>query len=369
MGIAQIEIQIIAVLVASSCALSGIFLVLRKMAMMSDAISHSILLGIVVAFFIIKDLSSPLLIVAAAGTGVLTVYLVELVFRTKLLKEDAAIGIIFPLLFSIGVILISRYAGNIHLDTDAILLGELAFAPFNRMEIFGLDIGAKGLYLMVCVFILNSGFIILFFKELKLSTFDLGLAATLGFSPILLHYSLMTIVSITAVASFDTVGAILVVALMIAPPATAYLITNRLWQMIVYSVLCGAVSALGGYWLAHFLDLSIAGSMASIAGFVFLVTLISSPKKGLIARKLQRYRQKWLFKSQMLIVHLLHHEGLPEAERENRIEHLNQHFGWNNNTSRRVVMQCKNKDYLKQINSTLVLTEQGKREAQNCMDF
>ena len=137
----QIEIQLIAAVVAVACALPGCFLVLRRMAMLSDAISHAILPGIVLAFFITHNLSSPLLVLAAAATGLLTVVLVELLSRTGLLREDAAIGLVFPALFSIGVILISVYARDVHLDVDAVLLGELAFAPFNRFEVGGYDLG------------------------------------------------------------------------------------------------------------------------------------------------------------------------------------------------------------------------------------
>ena len=139
MNAAQIEIQLVAAVVAAACALPGVFLVLRRMAMMSDAISHAILLGIVLAFFITHDLTSPFLVAAAALTGVLTVTLVELLNRSRLVREDAAIGLVFPAMFSLGVILISRFAGDVHLDTDSVLLGELAFAPFNRMSIFGYD--------------------------------------------------------------------------------------------------------------------------------------------------------------------------------------------------------------------------------------
>ena len=142
-----LEIQLIAVVVAVACVMPGVFLVLRRMAMMSDAISHAILLGIVLAFFVTGDLTSPLLIIAATATGVLTVGLVELLNRTRLIREDAAIGITFPALFSVGVILIARHAGDVHLDTDAVLLGELAFAPFNRFELFGHDFGPRALWL------------------------------------------------------------------------------------------------------------------------------------------------------------------------------------------------------------------------------
>jgi len=164
----QLEIQLIAVIVAVACALPGVFLVLRRMALMSDAISHAILLGIVLAFFLVHDLASPLLILAAALTGVLTVTLVELLHNTRKLKQDAAIGIVFPLLFSLGVILISRFAGNVHLDVDSVLLGELAFAPFDRLSVAGLDIGPKAAWVMGGILFLNVLFIALFYKELKI---------------------------------------------------------------------------------------------------------------------------------------------------------------------------------------------------------
>ncbi len=209
----QIEIQIIAVIVAVACALPGTFLVLRKMSMMSDSITHTILLGIVLTFFVTHDLSSPLLIMGAALMGVVTVWLTELLSRTRLLAEDAAIGVVFPLLFSIAIILITRYAGSVHLDTDSVLLGELAFAPFDRMVIGGVDMGAKAIYTTGVLLLINLAAIIIFFKELKIATFDPMLAAVLGFSPALVHYGLMTLVSLTTVGAFQAVGSVLVVAL------------------------------------------------------------------------------------------------------------------------------------------------------------
>ncbi|MGH7891402.1 MAG: metal ABC transporter permease, partial [Thermodesulfobacteriota bacterium] len=274
MSTEQIEIQIIASLVAVTCAIPGVFLVLRRMAMMSDAISHAILLGIVLAFFAVGDISSPILIIGAALSGVLTVSLVELLNRTKLVKEDASIGLVFPLLFSIGVILISKYAYNIHLDVHAVLLGEIAFAPFDRLVISGFDLGPKSMYVMGGILLLNLVFILLFYKELKVATFDAGLAAALGFTPGLLHYGLMGIVSVTAVGAFDAVGSILVVALMIAPPAAAYLLTDRLPRMIILSALIGILSAVSGFWAAILLDANIAGSMASVSGLIFLVVFL-----------------------------------------------------------------------------------------------
>ncbi|HSV85976.1 MAG TPA: metal ABC transporter permease, partial [Levilinea sp.] len=259
---ASLEIQIIAIITAVACTLPGVFLVLRRKAMMSDAISHTVLLGIVIGFFIVPDLNSPVLVLGAAAVGVLTVSLVAMLERTRLVKEDAAIGLVFPALFSIAVILISVYASNVHLDTDVVLVGEIAFAPFDRFSPFGVDIGPRGLYVMGSIFLTNLAFLLVFYKELKLSTFDAGLAASLGFMPGLIQYALMAMVSVTIVGAFEIVGSVLVIALIVIPPATAYLMTDRLSMMLLLSAAVGAAGAISGYWLASLLDVSITGAMA-----------------------------------------------------------------------------------------------------------
>lgn len=363
----QVEIQLIAVVVAVSCALPGTFLVLRRMAMMSDAISHAILLGIVLAFFVTRDLSSPFLVVAAALTGVLTVSLVELLNRTGLVREDAAIGLTFPALFSIGVILVARYAGSVHLDTDSVLLGELAFAPFNRLAVLGYDIGPRSFYLMAGIMLLNVLFIAAFYKELKLATFDASLAGVLGFLPGFLHYALMTLVSVTAVGAFDAVGSILVVALMVAPPATAYLLVDRLSLMLAVSALLGAASAVSGYWVAHHLDASIAGSMASMAGLLFGAAYLGAPRRGMIAITARRVRQRWEFAETMLLVHLYNHEGLPEEVRENRIPNLHEHLKWDPRFAGRVVGAAGRRRLVEIRESHLFLTDSGRRAARKAM--
>jgi len=363
----QIEIQLTAAVVAMACALPGVFLILRRMALLSDAISHSILLGIVLAFFVVQDLSSPFLIFAAAASGVLTVVLVELLKRTQLVKEDAAIGLVFPLLFSIGVILVSRYSGNVHLDVDSVLLGELAFVPFDRFELFGYDLAPKAMVVMLGILILNILFIAIFYKELKLSTFDIGLAASLGLSPTLIFYSLMTLTSLTAVGAFDAVGSILVVALMIAPPAAAYLLTDRLALMIVLSAVFGVISSITGYWLAYILDASIAGCMATMAGVLFGLVFVFAPGRGVLAFALRRGRQKLDFAEIMLSIHLLHHETTPDARLENRLDSLHQHVMWDRRFIDKVVNRMKRNSLLDVESGVLVLTGEGREFARESM--
>jgi len=360
MSPAQVEIQLVAVVVAAACALPGTFLVLRRMAMLSDAISHAILPGIVLAFFVTRDLASPWLFLAAAATGVLTVALVELLHRTRRVREDAAIGLVFPLLFSVGVILISRFAGNVHLDTDAVLLGELAFAPFDRFSAGGVDLGPRALWVMGGILLVNLVAIAAFYKELKLASFDAGLAAALGFSPVLLHYGLAGLVSLTAVGAFDAVGSILVVALMIAPPAAAYLLTDRLGSMLGLAVAGGAVAALGGYWLARVLDASIAGSMASVAGCLFVLAWLFAPGRGLVAAARRRARQRQRFAWTMLAIHLFQHEGRPGEEDEARVDSLHRHLRWAPAKVERVVHEAVRDGLVSHDGAALRLTEAGR---------
>lgn len=283
---AEIEIQLIAVLTAASCAIPGVFLVLRKMSMTSDSITHTILLGIVLAFFAVNDLSSPFLLIGAAVMGPVTVWLTELLTKTGLLSEDSATGMVFPLLFAIAVILITRYAGTAHLDTDSVLLGELAFAPFDRLVIGGVDIGAKGIYISGVLLIVNIIFTVVFYKELLVVSFDPVLASVMGFSPAIMHYSLMGAASLTAVGAYEAVGSVLVTAFMIAPAAAAYLLTEDLKKMLVIAVIIGGICGIGGYQTAAFFEVSIAGAMACWAGGIFLAAVLWSwVKRKRMAKK------------------------------------------------------------------------------------
>lgn len=355
----QIEIQIIAVIVAVACALPGTFLVLRKMSMMSDSITHTILLGIVLGFFATYNLSSPLLIFGAAMMGVVTVWLTETLSKTRLLAEDAAIGVVFPLLFSVAVILITRYADSVHLDTDSVLLGELAFAPFDRMIIGGLDIGAKAIYTMGILLLINLMAIIVFFKELKVTTFDPMLAAVLGFMPSLVHYGLMTLVSLTAVGAFQAVGSVLVVAFMIGPPATAYLLTDDLKRMLILSGIIGGINGIIGYHLAVLLDLSIAGSMAVITGITFMLAFVFAPVNGLIVSLIRRKNQKMEFSRLILLFHLYTHPCNEANKYECKSGDIPVRLNWNDAFAAKILNHLKKEGLVHLSDGSVKLTQKG----------
>ena len=360
----SIEIQLIAILVSVACAMSGTFLVLRKMSLMTDAITHTILFGIVVAYFITKDLNSPFLIVGAALVGVLTVWMTETVVKTHLVSEDSAIGLVFPLLFSFAIILVTKFADSVHLDVDSVLLGELAFAPFDRMVVFGVDIGPIAMWVGIALLVLNLLFITVFFRVLKVSTFDILLATTLGFSPVIIHYCFMTLVSITAVGAFQTAGSIMVIAFMIVPPATAYLLSNNLKVILVLSGVLGALSSILGFQLAHILDASIAGAIAVVAGAFFIIALIVSPSRGVLSVVMRRKRIKEEYNHFALLFHLHNHQNTPLEQTENYLPTLVDHFHWDEKKMLSILRKLQSKGELSIANGDIVrLTDLGKEHA------
>jgi manganese/zinc/iron transport system permease protein len=359
----MIDVDAIAAVTAAACAVPGVFLVLRRMALMSDAISHVLLLGIVLAFLVTHDLRSPWLLVGAAAIGVVTVVLIETLQRTRRVKEDAAIGLVFPALFSIGVILVSRYTSNTHLDTDAVLNGALEFAALEHWQIGSVDLGPKALWFVGFALILNVVFVVVFFKELKLATFDAALATALGFAPAILHYALMVLVSVTAVAAFDAVGSIVVVALMIAPAVTAYLLTDDLKWMLVWSVAIAIAGSWLGCRLAEWLDASYAGAIATMLGVVFAAAFLLAPHRGLLSQAVRRRRQQREFAVAMLLVHLENHEGTDAAEIESRISSLPHHLRWTAQHVALVAEQAQRKGFVNRIGEQLALTNAGRERA------
>ena len=364
---ATVEIILVLVAVAVSCALPGAFLVLRRMSLVSDAISHVMLFGIVLAFLVTGNLDSPWLMFGAAATGVLTVALVEALQRTRLVKEDAAIGLVFPALFAMGALFVSMYSRNIHLDLDSVLLGQPAFAYKARWTIGQTEI--RPIHILTVLAMLNTGLIVVFYKELKLATFDAALAASLGFLPGAIHYGLMTLVSLTAVACFDAAGAVLVVAFFIVPAAAAYLLTDRLSVMLALSAVIGAIGAVAGTWISLELDTNIPGAVAVVLGLLFALVFVFAPGRGMISRTLQRVRQRKRFHETMLAIHLLQHEGTPHEVDEARIDSLHRLLEWDAKRVRRVIERACSRDLMKQEGGLLKLTARGREAARSVLSL
>ncbi|MCC5978673.1 MAG: metal ABC transporter permease [Salinarimonas sp.] len=346
------------ILVGASSALIGVFLVLRGSAMLTDAISHAIVFGIVVVWLLTNQLSGPVQLIGAGLAGLLTVVLSEALARSRLVKMDAAIGLVFPALFAAGVLLISVYARDVHIDTHTVLLGEIGFVWMHTTEIFGIAVPVTVLSLTV-ILVVNLAFVLLLWKELKIAIFDPALAAALGFAPGVIFYALLGLTSVTAVASFDAVGAILFIAFVITPPATAVLLTRRLARMVVLAVAIAIASCVFGYLFAMRLDVSIGGSMAAMTGVFFALAMLFSPHQGLIAQEFRRRQQKLDHDCVALVVHLHSHEGTPAMAQENTARALTEHLRWRRKRARAVILRALDRELIAREGSLLRLTPKG----------
>lgn len=284
----EIEIQIIAALVSVACATVGIFLVLRKKAMITDSVSHSILPGIAAGFLLTGSVTSPLLVFGAFAAALVSVFSSEALARARLMSNDSAIAFVYPFLFSIGVILVSGYAGNAHLDIDSVLLGELALAPLDRIVVVGADVGPFALYSSGAVAVLNAVFVAVFYKELKLSAFDESAAKTAGFSNFALSASFSAVVCATCIVAFSAVGSVLLIALMVTPPCCALLLTDRFERAMALSATLAVGCSVAGFHAAVKWDTNIAGATTAVLGAVFVLILAFAPRKGIASRVMER---------------------------------------------------------------------------------
>lgn len=346
-------------LVGIAASLLGSFLVLKRSSMLTDAISHSIVFGIVITWLLTRQQSGPVQLLGAALTGLLTVVLVEALVRTGRVKSDASIGLVFPALFSVGVLLLNVYARDVHIDTHTVLLGEIGFVWLNTVFFAGLEI-PRALLTMAVVGLVDLAFVLLLYKELKLMAFDDLLARSMGFMPGVLYYVLLALTSTTAVAAFDAVGAVLFIAFAIVPPAAAYLLTDRLWRMILYGSAIALASSLGGYGLAVLWNVSIGGMMALLTGVALLLALLLGPRYGLIAEAIRAVRQGQALDRQALVVHLFRHEGTAVESEESRPETLREHLFWSPERARKAIAAARENDLLELSEERLRLTHKGR---------
>ncbi|MGB7342925.1 MAG: metal ABC transporter permease [Pirellulaceae bacterium] len=287
-------IVLVGVLCAVSSALLGNFLVLRRMSMLGDAVTHAVLPGIAAAFLISHSRSSVPMFVGAVVVGVLTALFTEWIRRVGRVDEGASMGVVFTSLFALGLVMLVNASDHVDLDPGCVLYGAIESTPYDMITVLGRELPRAALILGV-VTLVNFLFVLLFFKELKITSFDPALATTMGFSARLMHYLLMVLVSLTAVASFESVGSVLVVAMFVVPAAAAYMLTDRLAWMIGLSVVIGLASAVLGHGSAivvprwfGFESTTTASMMAVAAGGLFLLAALFGPKHGVMVKWVRR---------------------------------------------------------------------------------
>jgi len=319
-------IVITAALAAIACSIPGSFLVLRRQSMMGDALTHTVLPGIVAAFLLSHYLktsgwistseldthtafdatSYAMMFSGAVLIGALTAVLTEWVRRQGRVESSAALGVVYTTLFAVGLLMIRLAADSVHIDPDCVLYGNIETVWYGPGHV------PRAAWVGLGVLLFNIILVICFFKELRISTFDPALATSLGINASWIHYALMAVTAVTAVAAFESVGNILVVAMLIVPPATAHLLTDRLWPMLVISGVVATASAAIGHAMAMVLppllmapfadqpllrgvdienlDASTSGMMAVTSGGLFLLALLLGPRHGLLIRLVHRLR-------------------------------------------------------------------------------
>ena len=288
---AEREAMLLCAAVAACCALPGAFLVFRRLALLGDAMSHVLLLGIVVAYLAVGDLTSPWLLVGAALSGLVTVLAVQALERSGRVRGDAAIGLVFPALFSLGAILASLYCRQTHLDVDSVMLGhvELAGLP-PPVTVGGVSLGRAAALSLAGFALVQLLLLVLAYKELTAAAIDPAFAAAAGLAPGLVQLGLMLAASGAIVLSFDAAGPVLVVAFLVLPASAARLLSDRLGRVLALAVVIGVAGAVGGVRLAFSLgNTSVAGTVAATLGAVFAACWLLAPRRGLLA---ERWRQR-----------------------------------------------------------------------------
>lgn len=273
-------ITLTAILCAIAAALPGSFLVLRKMSMMGDAISHAVLPGLAIAFIVTGSRASLSMFAGAIVIGILTALFTQWISRFGKVDQGASMGIVFTTLFALGLLLIVQAADHVDLDAGCVLYGAIELIPLDMVTLSGLSI-PRATLVIGTVLLINITLILLFFKELRLSAFDPGLSDAMGFSSRKMHYLLMTMVAVTTVACFESVGSIIVIAMLIAPAATALLITKQLVPLLLIASGFGALASVTGHSMALYLPAALglgetttSGMIAVAAGLCFLIVWV-----------------------------------------------------------------------------------------------
>ena len=295
--LASDEVQLfVLMLVAISCAAVGSFLVLKRMTMLANSLSHTILLGIVLAYLFVfpftsamkggePALSIEILLLASLITGLMTTLLTQLLTNVMKLQEDASIGLVFTTLFAIGIVLVTVFTRNVHIGTE-VIMGNVDALHFHDLKLISI------------VALLDFVILSVFFKEFKITTFDPSLANSFGISTNIFNYLLMVLVAATSIGAFRAVGVLLVLALLVGPVLIARLLTNNLKLLILLAsgigALCSVIAvALTRHLLSVYqMPLSTSGMVVCIIALTYLAAIFLAPQKGIIAQAFQRRRIK-----------------------------------------------------------------------------
>ena len=353
---------LIAALTAVTCGLCGSLLLLNRQAMVSEGLSHAVLPGLVVAFLLYRDYETPWLMLLAAASGLLMVWITEAISKTQLVDADAGLGIVFAAMFSAGILLVSLKLRNTHFHADCIIDGNLALAPFDRWELPWIGSLPKSFVTLSTLLGVTLLVVIVCYKELKVMIFDPLHALRIGFHPRRLSYLWLSLASLTAVAAFEAAGSVLIVALMIAPPAAAFLLTQRFDRFLWLSVGISVVSTLAGFLLSVALEISPTGPIASASGVIFLLVFVSSPRHGVLAKLIASRRQRGLLRSSLAAEIISGCENATEAPSK-----LAAIFRISQDSAHEWIESLIDARYVEKRDDRFRLTDTGEASVQECL--
>ena len=338
---------IASITIGISCGLIGTYIMLRRMSLIGDALAHAVLPGVVVSFMVAGK-SEIALFIGAVVSGIVTVLLIGFVNRNSKIKEDTSIGIIFTGAFALGILLVSQLK-QVHIDLSSYLFGD----------VLGVSTGDITLSLIIMVVIILC--ILLFYKQLLLTSFDPTMALTIGISTTLVHYMLMTLLSMSIVAGLQSVGVILIIAMLITPPATAYLLSNNLKKILFLSPMFGTISAVAGLYLSYHFNFASGASIVLVAVALFLLAFLFSPKEGVVTRLFRRRAATKLVLIEDVIK--LSFRFTEEKDKTGLTDRIANELGISNSRVESAIRILINKGLMQKTNGSFLLTEEGRKYA------
>jgi len=338
---------IASITIGISCGLIGTYIMLRRMSLIGDALAHAVLPGVVVSFMVAGK-SEIALFIGAVVSGIVTVLLIGFVNRNSKIKEDTSIGIIFTGAFALGILLVSQLK-QVHIDLSSYLFGD----------VLGVSTGDITLSLIIMVVIILC--ILLFYKQLLLTSFDPTMALTIGISTTLVHYMLMTLLSMSIVAGLQSVGVILIIAMLITPPATAYLLSNNLKKILFLSPMFGTISAVAGLYLSYHFNFASGASIVLVAVALFLLAFLFSPKEGVVTRLFRRRAATKLVLIEDVIK--LSFRFAEETDKTGLTDRIANELGISNSRVESAIRILINKGLMQKTNGSFLLTEEGRKYA------
>lgn len=334
---------IASVTIGISCGLIGTYIMLRRMSLIGDALAHAVLPGVVVSFMVAGK-SEAALFIGAVVSGILTVLLIGFVNRNSKIKEDTSIGIIFTGAFALGILMVSQLK-QVHIDLSSYLFGD----------VLGVSTGDITLSMIIMFVIILC--IVLFYKQLLLTSFDPTMAMTIGISTTLVHYMLMTLLSMSIVAGLQSVGVILIIAMLITPPATAYLLSNNLKKILLLSAMFGTISAITGLYLSYHFNFASGASIVLVAVALFMLAFLFSPKEGVVTKLFRRRSASKLVLIEDVIK--LSYRFKDEPGKTELVDKIANELGISNSRVEGAIKTLVGKGLMNRTNGNYLLTDEG----------